>query len=246
MNDDIANINSPFQSIPFDHLIGDVLSSCVDAQSQAGEVARKFIEEVAYQGDPDKRKVATVAFFYQSAETGRVESINVPLLTIVPIPFLRIDTVNIAFTADIEANENGKLTVDIVNGNQKVNVDSSEYVSAKGKMEVNVTAVGSDMPLGMAKLFQVLGERAIIVANIPTSDPRTLGNDALAELLIDIEENSKTSSGRPSLRPWLPVSSRRSSSAFSSYNRSSSTNATYMNRSSNSTAYRGVSSGMRR
>ena len=168
------------QSLPFDNLIGSPLMAAVDAQSKAASAAVKFIQSVGFQEVNGKKEAINVIFTYMKG-TEKVNLI-VPLLTIVPIPYLRIDDMSIHFKAKINASSASKQTDTSgtvtkagssgsagfwgakVNFNASVSakkdstsVRDSKY-SVEYTMDISVHAVQDDMPKGMASVLQILHE----------------------------------------------------------------------------------------
>ena len=99
------------QAMPFGEMIGSPLSACVEAQEHAALTTVNFIRNVGFAKDQNGKttdQVVNVTFMYKR-ENKQVE-LTVPLLTIVPIPFIAIDTVNINFKANLKSfqRETGK------------------------------------------------------------------------------------------------------------------------------------------
>ena len=93
-------IVNDLSSIPFDRMIGGPLSACIDAQEQAALSTVNFIDRVGF--DPkNPGHVVNVDFTYK--REGTDVQLSVPLITIVPIPFISIDTVNISFKAALKS-----------------------------------------------------------------------------------------------------------------------------------------------
>ena len=93
-------IVNDLSSIPFDRMIGGPLSACIDAQEQAALSTVNFMDRVGF--DPkNPGHVVNVDFTYK--REGTDVQLSVPLLTIVPIPFISIDTVNISFKAALKS-----------------------------------------------------------------------------------------------------------------------------------------------
>ena len=93
-------IVNDLSSIPFDRMIGGPLSACINAQEQAALSTVNFIDRVGF--DPkNPGHVVNVDFTYK--REGTDVQLSVPLLTIVPIPFISIDTVNISFKAALKS-----------------------------------------------------------------------------------------------------------------------------------------------
>ena len=176
---------SALQALPFGTIIGGPLQACVEAQANAAQSTWKFIKEVGLTADKDGNQKATyVSFTYR--KNGREATLNVPLLTIVPIPYLAIRDIDIAFKANISAaaststQQHESLDVDF---NMKTKA-SANFLLAKASLELNVgvsskkdstatrdskysveytmdvavKAGQDDMPAGMAKVLEMLNE----------------------------------------------------------------------------------------
>lgn len=111
-------IVNDLSSIPFDRMIGGPLSACIDAQEQAALSTVNFIDRVGF--DPkNPGHVVNVDFTYK--REGTDVQLSVPLLTIVPIPFISIDTVNISFKAALKSIS----SEDAVDVNRQSSYDST-------------------------------------------------------------------------------------------------------------------------
>ena len=105
-------------SMPFDRMIGGPLSACIDAQEQAAVSSVNFIDRVGF--DPQNPgHVINVDFKYR--RDGEDVVLSVPLLTIVPIPFISIDTVNISFKAALKSIN----TEDAIDADRQSSYDST-------------------------------------------------------------------------------------------------------------------------
>ena len=105
-------------SMPFDRMIGGPLSACIDAQEQAAVSSVNFIDRVGF--DPQNPgHVINVDFKYR--RDGEDVVLSVPLLTIVPIPFISIDTVNISFRAALKSIN----TEDAIDADRESSYDST-------------------------------------------------------------------------------------------------------------------------
>lgn len=176
---------SALQALPFGTIIGGPLQACIEAQTNAAQATWKFIKDVGLTDDGEgNRKLTYVSFSYR--KNGREATINVPLLTIVPIPYLAIRDIDIAFKANISAasstntREHESLDVDWNMGMKasanflvaKASVEMNIGVSSKKDstatrdskysveytMDVAVKAGQEDMPAGMAKVLEMLNE----------------------------------------------------------------------------------------
>ena len=168
---------SSLQSLPFGNIIGGPLVACVEAQAQAARTSWEFIQNVGLYADGEEKKTVNVSF--QFIKDGRMAQITVPLLTIVPIPYIAINSIDINFKANISASaastetENSSSSVDTsvsasarcfwargsMNASYSSKKDSSatrdSKYSVEYTMDVAVHAGQDSMPAGMAKVLDV-------------------------------------------------------------------------------------------
>ena len=201
-------------AIPFGAVIGNPLKAVIEAQGIAAKATVDFIQAVGFKPKPttnfedpfavatktdgtvddaDVGEIRNVVFKYQKSNadgtTDKVE-LTVPILTIIPIPFIRVDKMTIDFTADLaEINIESQKTSDESNrqrsnkgqgyrwrrwwhwgGRYDYNASysnthkSTASSSARHKtaytMDVNVQAVQDDVPGGLSRVLSIL-ENAI-------------------------------------------------------------------------------------
>ena len=178
------------QAIPFPSMIGGPLNACIEAQAMAARTSWEFIKEVGLNTDEKGQKSAVmVAFSFNRG--GRMVQLNVPLLTIVPIPYIAINTIDINFKASISASSStasettehteaggelgakAELNLGLfsMEANLKANYSSkkdskataeSKY-SVESTIDVAVKAGQESMPAGMAKVLELLGTALDVV-----------------------------------------------------------------------------------
>ena len=187
----IKNYTNAMQSMPFKAMIGGPLSAAVEAQALSAKTSLDFILAVCLEKTSDnKSKVRHVEFNYSKvkSEGGHEEStIQVPLLALVPIPFIRIDDISLTFTASMTSEETAstasedskELDVDAtlsasggMPGIFSVEASLSTKFSTSHKntahtqnkynnemtMDVRVHAINEDMPAGIRKVLGILEE----------------------------------------------------------------------------------------
>ena len=178
------------RAIPFSSMIGGPLNACIEAQAMAARTSWEFIKEVGLNTDEKGQKSAVmVAFSFNRG--GRMVQLNVPLLTIVPIPYIAINTIDINFKASISASSStasettehteaggelgakAELNLGLfsMEANLKANYSSkkdskataeSKY-SVESTIDVAVKAGQESMPAGMAKVLELLGSALDVV-----------------------------------------------------------------------------------
>lgn len=171
------------QNLPFDSLIAAPLNACVNAQAEAAQTTINFIESVGLN-DVDGQKEAVYVYF-NFIQGGRRVTISVPLLTMVPIPYIAINTIDINFKAKVTGVQNQKntesesyqkdseekrkksglgwfsvsstqLTTSISTKKDSTSTKDSGY-SVEATIDVAVHASQDSMPAGMAKILEMLG-----------------------------------------------------------------------------------------
>jgi hypothetical protein len=189
-------------AIPFGSLIGGPLIAAVEAQAKAAMTTVDFINAVGFDEDQTGKKVRNVTFSYVTGRDRNNQDIqstlDVPLLSIVPIPFLRIENMDIHFKASIsqsmETKESeatttaGEVKTTAGGGFLGWKAEMSASVSSKKDssstrdsrysveytMDINVHAVQDDIPAGLAKVLGLLNEsmdRQLQASPSPTPQP---------------------------------------------------------------------------
>lgn len=177
---------SSLQSLPFGNIIGGPLVACVEAQAQAARTSWEFIQNVGLYADGEEKKTVNVSF--QFIKDGRMAQITVPLLTIVPIPYIAINSIDINFKANISASAASTETEKFLqfrryqrfrlckvlwargsmNASYSSKKDSSatrdSKYSVEYTMDVAVHAGQDSMPAGMAKVLEMLNNSISVVS----------------------------------------------------------------------------------
>lgn len=178
-------------SLDFDALIGGPLTAVIRAQAQSALTTVDFIKAVGFQADPANTNAIqpiNVSFNYvkqvPDAATGNLTpqtmSLNVPVLAMMPIPYIRVESTEIEFNAKINSTQytNTSTSLDFnasleakakwavasvkfkasVAYQKKTNTGSE--VERTYNMRVKVRAVQDELPAGTERLLGIL-ENAI-------------------------------------------------------------------------------------
>lgn len=204
---------SALQAIPFGSMIGGPLNACIEAQAMAAQTSWQFIQEVGLNTNPDTGQKEAVNVSFQFVQNGRVVQLNVPLLTIVPIPYIAIHDIDINFKANISASsssvseQSSSSALDVgaeasigakwgpfhmdakMNASYSSKKDSkatqeSKY-SVEYTMDVAVKAGQDSMPAGLAKVLELLGSA------LDVSDPEGTLEVSARELTLSDEKDAK-------------------------------------------------------
>ena len=206
-------VTSALQAIPFGSMIGGPLNACIEAQAMAAQTSWQFIQEVGLNTNPDTGQKEAVNVSFQFVQNGRVVQLNVPLLTIVPIPYIAIHDIDINFKANISASsssvseQSSSSALDVgaeasigakwgafhmdakMNASYSSKKDSkatqeSKY-SVEYTMDVAVKAGQDSMPAGLAKVLELLGSA------LDVSDPEGTLEVSARELTLSDEKDAK-------------------------------------------------------
>lgn len=103
---DVANKSiGTLQGIPFKNLIGGPLSACIQAQNDAAMTSINFINNVCLKEDKETGEKSAIYVSFSFIQNGRKVVINVPLIAIVPIPYIAINSIDINFKATVNGVE---------------------------------------------------------------------------------------------------------------------------------------------
>lgn len=103
---DVANKSiGTLQGIPFENLIGGPLSACIQAQNDAAMTSINFINNVCLNEDKETGEKSAIYVSFSFIQNGRKVVINVPLIAIVPIPYIAINSIDINFKATVNGVE---------------------------------------------------------------------------------------------------------------------------------------------
>lgn len=197
----MASHGRELSSIDFESMLGGPLSAVVNAQAQAAMTSVQFIQEVGFE--PDSTNPIYVEFKYpkevsayqpaveeERDEEGNVVTrareakpavweemtLTVPILTMVPIPFIRVEDTTIDFNAKINSIQTREYSRDFAVksegqggwnwGFAKARFKVSTSYQSKSRsgtetkrtysMAVHIRAVQDEMPAGMERLLGIL------------------------------------------------------------------------------------------
>lgn len=200
------NMGDQFKGLPMDDLIGAPLAAACKAQVQLANATASFIQQIGFKpkseealgrlSDPktfnqDDLVVRTVAFQFDrpapvptsaaddktppQIQTERV-SLEVPLLAIVKVPALAINTVDITFDMEVKNSERTSETNDTkgsfsadasvgwgpfslhvhVEGSVATHKENTRQTDQSAKYHVEVHAEDKGMPEGLARVLDMM------------------------------------------------------------------------------------------
>lgn len=173
-------------ALPMDQIIGGPLQAVIKAQALAASTTVDFIQQVGLTdpvapGGPQGTRLVTFSFDRRVPATDadgndivndeRV-TMNVPLLTIVPVPFIRIATTDITFECRVSSStvNSSERTFGVsaeasagfwgvkiaVKSSYTSNTKSTDTVNRAATLKVDVHAVQDEIPAGLDRILTIL------------------------------------------------------------------------------------------
>lgn len=192
MADELVQMSSQFKGLPMGDLIGGPLSAACDAQIKLAQATADFIRVIGFQppakidpNDPNAVGDTRTAFFkfkrpVDGAKAGEISEeeveIEVPLLAIVNVPSLSINTVDVTFDMEVKSSfatsqssdKSGSFSADAsvgwgvfsakvhVQGSVSSHQESTRKSDNSAKYHVAVHAEDRGMPEGLARVMDIL------------------------------------------------------------------------------------------
>ena len=114
-----ANIGAELQALPLEYMLGAPMTAVIKAQALAAQTTVDFIEKIGLEEDPNTGELSlrTAEFSYiqplpDPANPGAIieqpATLRVPLLSMAPIPFIRVSDLNVSFEfkiRDVTSNQ---------------------------------------------------------------------------------------------------------------------------------------------
>jgi hypothetical protein len=180
---DLANID-------FGAILGGPLTAAITAQAQAAMVTANFIQNVGFKpatADSKGQTLETATFDYTrsvvdpktNVVTQSNESLTVPLLSIIPVPYIRVQQLSVSLQVKLnsinKSDSSSSITSTTNTGSSgggffdffsPVKFDctvttqnsssNSQQVTEDYNLDVKMLAVQDEMPAGLAKVLGIL------------------------------------------------------------------------------------------
>ena len=117
--------------------------------------------------DPGNLEPVTVTFYFESA--GVVNRLTIPLLCIVPVPYLQIEQVNLTFQATVTESSMSDDLLQLKakysspgDSGEESDVSKAEYQNRRC-IDVNLCVTAADMPMGISKMLEIFNNQLVEV-----------------------------------------------------------------------------------
>ena len=158
-------------ALELSQLVGAQVSALIEAEIEASEETWRFIENVGFRrNEKDRLELQMVTFDMVRRDTDgkdRVHTIQIPVLTLVPLPLLTIEEANVEFDLNVVGVEEAKTKTDpkTKNGLPKL-IDRKRHklvtnlarttkqdTRTAADLKVSVRMGQSDLPSGIEQLL---------------------------------------------------------------------------------------------
>jgi len=218
-----------FKGLPMEDLIGGPLNAAVSANVSMARATSDFITEVGFEPSTDAKvpgAIRMVSFDFErpgimydkdgkAKRTIEEVKMKVPLLAIVPIPTLQIDTVDVVFDMEVKSSVSEKSSSDYnatldatgqakfglfsvkvkVHGSVSSHKENCRSSDNSAKYHVEVHAVNKGMPEGLSRVLDIMASAAkpLNVSAAALDDKgeakRDANNRILADHSVDMDGN---------------------------------------------------------
>ncbi|MGB4657979.1 MAG: DUF2589 domain-containing protein [Mobilitalea sp.] len=187
----MADLGKELSSIDFESMIGGPLTAVIKAQAQSAQTSVDFIKSVGFNAadatvDPGKPTMVTFSYTKMvekknpdgtaAPSVAEPFSLSVPILTMLPIPYIRVEEVTIDFNAKINSVVETKTTSSSelktafegkagwgpfsaklsCSFSTKKSTSASEKIERTYSLAIHVRAVQDELPAGLEKLLGIL------------------------------------------------------------------------------------------
>lgn len=166
----MAQIANELQSLPLEQIIGGPMQGAIKASSMSAQTTLDFVQKVGFKTENGKTSVNIVEL--SQSKNNSQSNLTVPILSMVPVPYMRIKQMNIDFDFKIKTTDVKKETKDMgaslaakagfgpvsvdVKGTYRSAKEATTQTDESANLKVHIEAVQDEMPGGLKKLLTIL------------------------------------------------------------------------------------------
>ena len=145
----------------FHEIIGTPLRAIIEGETLAAQATAQFIKEVGFadgKKEDDFGSMRMVTFSYKKLDEERnivTATIEVPLLSILPIPIMQIKQTALDYNISITSIEDDKAT-EIKKLRTIFRENNNGETSQSYNIKINMQVEQSDIPVGLSKMFNIM------------------------------------------------------------------------------------------
>lgn len=181
------SVVSQLKIFPLEHILSAPLIGAIKAQAFAAHATFDYIEKVGFmkigEGEGKKEILRKINFIYNTRtvsndngpDTVTDLKVDVPLLTLLPVPVMEIDNIDLNFSFDIseivsnESTQSGQIDASFgyegwgvkvnVNGKYAQNNLSYDKTERNANLTIKLHARQAPIPEGLSKLLEILNDQ---------------------------------------------------------------------------------------
>ena len=161
-------------------MIRNTLSVCNAEQQKATEMAMEMIGREAFCDKGERSEPVMVAFALQM--NGQSYTMRVPLLSLVPLPFLQIDNANLSFFVSIMSSKTNRLQglkVSLSPSNKQLEESAVSQYDLRNNIRVEIKAEAQQPSPGIARLLQIAAANGMSIRPLHSATPPDTPNNTL-------------------------------------------------------------------
>ncbi|MFN0200532.1 MAG: DUF2589 domain-containing protein [Bacteroidia bacterium] len=172
----------PTNPLPFGEILAGPMLALIQADTIAAQASAEFIENVGFvngQAGDNFGAMRMITFTYQKQAIGEAPqtvTIQVPLLSLIPIPLLQVKDAQIDFGVEISDTQSSGLARSQLRtvGGDLLYLDGNrtamsailrEQTDSRIQLKMKVTFAQADVPSGLARLFQVIDQSIVLATS---------------------------------------------------------------------------------
>ncbi|MGZ9140663.1 MAG: DUF2589 domain-containing protein [Nitrospira sp.] len=192
-----ANIGAELQALPLEYMLGTPLTAVIKAQALAAQTTVAFIEKVGLEENPStgELSVRTAEFSFNQpvpdpANPGAMivqpTTLTVPILTMAPIPFIRVSDLNVTFEFKIRDVSSSQSKAEIT---AKTGFENT--TSVEGKIGIGGGVMGFlGGPKGSSSLESKTNVTASVSATYQSSNRQTTDRSATFKMTMNAVQDA--------------------------------------------------------
>lgn len=183
MDNNDPKIEKQMKGIPIEALIGGPLQAACKANIMLAKSTAEFIEKVGFELDQDGKpndKIRMANFVYEKPNqkdngdyTIDKVHVDIPLISIVPIPNLQIDTINILFDMEVAFSSIEKEETETdsefdplkekvkIHGKISSHKDNTRKSDFGAKYHFDIHASNAGIPEGLARVMDLFAQAVV-------------------------------------------------------------------------------------
>lgn len=164
---DNTRLKSQGETMWLSDVMRKTLTDCVEAQHQALSQSLDLIERTVFHAADSHAEPVIVSFSLQM--DGRQQTLRVPLLVLVPLPFLQISRADLTFFVSImssKINQWRGLKVRFSPSNERLRASRQTEYDVRNNIRVNIKAAAAVPTGGMSRLLQLVGNNCMRIRRL--------------------------------------------------------------------------------